>query len=168
MLNSEVDIPVVLKDVCAATSPNLRPLNELALNATRGPPGKFYKGEAAFELVGALRAGGSCARVALEEEDNKFKVHYERFQNRLNDGELVRRHPVQCTLCSKIFPFQFVSMVGENLIVFCSSKNAALGAKLGMPHSLLGPAGNVLVTEVVIEDDVAYIDAVMKADTGRW
>lgn len=67
-----------------------------------------------------------------------------------------------------IFVLQFAVMVGDHLLAFCASENSALGPKLGMSPNLLGLAGDVLVAEVVIENEAAYCDAVMKADTERW
>lgn len=59
-------------------------------------------------------------------------------------------------------------MIGGNLLAFISPENNLLAHKLGFPATLLGLVENIVVSEVVIENDAAYCDAVMKADTARW
>ena len=59
-------------------------------------------------------------------------------------------------------------MVGLHVLAFCSSKNIELSTKLGISPNLTGLGDNILVTEVVIEDDAAYCDAVVNAEDERW
>ena len=59
-------------------------------------------------------------------------------------------------------------MIGGNLLAFIACENSILAHKLGIPATLLGLVGNIVASEVVIENDAAYCDAVMKADTARW
>ena len=66
------------------------------------------------------------------------------------------------------FSCPFVAMVGTHVLAFCSSENVTLSTKLGMSPNLVGLGDNVLVSEVVIEDDAAYCDAVVNADDDRW
>ena len=54
-------------------------------------------------------------------------------------------------------------------MAFCDSGNTILGPKLGIPQDLglSGFDSSVLVAEVEIENEAAYLDAVMNADTTR-
>lgn len=88
-MDSTLCIPIVLKDVSPAVSENLKPLNNVLIGASRGPPGKFFKDELALELISALRIGGSCARVDFEESGGELQAHFQRFRTRLRAGELV-------------------------------------------------------------------------------
>lgn len=64
--------------------------------------------------------------------------------------------------------FKFVAMVGTSVLAFCSSEDVGLSTGLGMSPNLVGLGDNVLVTEVIIEDDAAYCDAVVNAEDERW
>ena len=59
-------------------------------------------------------------------------------------------------------------MVGPHVLAFCSSENVVLSSKLGMSPNLVGLGDSILVSEVIIEDDAAYFDAVGNADDERW
>ncbi|CAL1704635.1 unnamed protein product [Somion occarium] len=150
-LDSATDVPVVLKDVQPPLDPRLKPLDEVIAGATEGPSGKFYKGENAPTLIATLRVEGSCARVALDDNVSEVqKKDFERFRTRLQSGEL------------------FVITVGSSVLALCSSENHDLCTKLGMSPKLVGLGDNVLVTEVVIENDGAFCDAVLHAEDERW
>lgn len=59
-------------------------------------------------------------------------------------------------------------MVGPHLLAFSSSENVELSSKLGMSPNLIGLGDNVLVTEVVIRDDLMYLDATMSDEDEKW
>ena len=63
---------------------------------------------------------------------------------------------------------QFVAVLGSYILAFCASTNSELVAKLGMSPNLAGVGENVLVSEVLIGDDSAYIDAIMLAEDEPW
>jgi hypothetical protein len=52
--------------------------------------------------------------------------------------------------------------------VFWSSGNASVGQILGAPEMLVGLAGNVVVSRVVIENYSAYADIACQAEHVRW
>ena len=59
-------------------------------------------------------------------------------------------------------------MIGSHVLAFCASENNVLATKLAVSPNLVGLGDNILVSEVVIADDSAYIDAVMNAEDDRW
>ena len=59
-------------------------------------------------------------------------------------------------------------MVGSHVLAFYSAENNELAAKLGASPNLIGLGDNVLVSEVIISDDSAYIDAAMSVEDARW
>ncbi|KAL4253147.1 hypothetical protein ABKN59_004145 [Abortiporus biennis] len=149
-LDAGISVPVTLKDIYPSDDPSMKPLSELTTSGI-GPSGKFYKGEFALELMKTLRTGGSCARiVASDKATEAQKNNFQRFQQRLHEGDL------------------FVAMIGSNTLAFCSSANQALGNKLKISSALIGQEENVLVSEVAVEDDNAYFEAIMHADESRW
>ncbi|KII88415.1 hypothetical protein PLICRDRAFT_124713 [Plicaturopsis crispa FD-325 SS-3] len=150
-LTSSVAVPVSLKDIQpATTSPDLLPLDTIVARSPKGPPGKIYTEQCALAMIGALRTGGSSARVVLNTDDEKLKAHFERFSARLQAGDM------------------FVAVAGGNVLAFSASENRAIGQRLGIPPVLLGLAGTVLVSCVAIEDVSAYAEAAMQADDIRW
>lgn len=171
ILDSVNDLPVVLRDVYPAKVPSLKSLNTIIDNASRGPAGKFYRGEHATALVNAFKAEGSCARIVLDEKANdKQKQHFERLILRLKEGDVVSSQSSGILKLQHLTHvlLQFIVVVGGHVLAFCSSENSALAAKLGMSPNLIGLGGNILASEVTIEDDGAYVDAVINADDERW
>jgi hypothetical protein len=63
---------------------------------------------------------------------------------------------------------QFIAMIGSYTFAFCSSENSDIAAKLAVSPNLVGLGDNVLVSEVVISDDSAYIEAVGNVEDDRW
>lgn len=59
-------------------------------------------------------------------------------------------------------------MIGPTFLAFCSSENNDIAAMLGASPNLTGLGDNVLVSEVVIADDAAYLDAILNAEDVRW
>jgi hypothetical protein len=88
-LDSSVAVSVVLKDIYQVTgSPSL---DAVVTANPKGPPGKFYRQEVASALLDTLRSGGSSAWIEVGEAvDENTRQHFERFRNRLEEGELVR------------------------------------------------------------------------------
>ncbi|GJE86999.1 chromo domain-containing protein [Phanerochaete sordida] len=153
-IDASVRIPVLLQDINPPAEPTRKTLQEIAavaLTTPQGAPGKFYKGEPVANMLKALTCGGSSARVALQESaDASAKENFERFHGRLKDGAM------------------FVAILGSYILAFCASANSELVAKLGMSPNLAGVGENVLVSEVLIGDDSAYIDAIMLAEDEPW
>lgn len=87
-LDSSVTISIVLKDIFQVTgSPSLE---DIVVANPKGPPGKFYRQEIASTLLDAIQPGGSSARVEVGEgADGSQSQHFERFRDRLEEGELV-------------------------------------------------------------------------------
>jgi hypothetical protein len=63
---------------------------------------------------------------------------------------------------------QFVAVVGGEVLAFCSSSKAVIGQRLNIPPTLFSLAGDLLVTQVVVEKHSAYADAAVHADSIRW
>lgn len=84
-IDSSITIPIQLKDIYqqGAEYPSLQ---EVVTQHPRGPPGKYYNEEVTAKLVQALTAGGSSARV--EVEDN-HQEQFTMFRGRLEEGQLV-------------------------------------------------------------------------------
>jgi hypothetical protein len=84
---------VTLKDIASAqTTQNL--LLENIVSGARGPPGKLYKSHAAAALLETLEAGGSCARLALDETATvEQRRVFDAFRSKLEEGGLVRPLP---------------------------------------------------------------------------
>ena len=59
-------------------------------------------------------------------------------------------------------------MTGLHILAFCSSENNEFATELGISPNLVGLGDNVLVSEVVIADETAYIDAAMNAEDDHW
>ncbi|EKM55218.1 uncharacterized protein PHACADRAFT_143274 [Phanerochaete carnosa HHB-10118-sp] len=154
LINASVRIPVILKDIHPSTNSTRKRLDEVTAEVqsmSQGAPGKFYKGQAVADVIKALICGGSNARVVLQEGvDANVKESFDRFNSRLKDGSL------------------FVAVFGSQVLAFCSSESSELVAKLGASPNLVGLGENVLVSEVLIGDDSAYIDAIMNAKDEPW
>ncbi|KAI0670388.1 hypothetical protein C8Q78DRAFT_1035963 [Trametes maxima] len=145
-LDAAVSVPIILKDTHAQQT-FLEKLDATA----RNPTGKFYKDQAAFDLVDSFRSQGSYARVVPNDDASEdHKKHFERFLSRLVAGEL------------------FVQMNHFEPLVIFASENSGLGQKLGLPGPLLGLASSVVVAHVSIEDHCAYAEAAVHADNARW
>ncbi|KAI0093731.1 hypothetical protein BDY19DRAFT_989278 [Irpex rosettiformis] len=151
VLGPTVDLPVVLKDIHPSKAPSLKSL-DLILNSTdRGVPGRFYKGGNATAIVDSFGVEGSSARVVLKNDVTEVQMqNFERFKNLLKEGVI------------------FVVMVSAHLLAFSSSENVEISSKLGISPNLVGLGDNILVTEVVIQNDLMYVDATMNAEDERW
>jgi hypothetical protein len=92
-LDNSTTVPVTLKDIASAqTTQNL--LLENIVSGARGPPGKLYKSHAAAALLETLEAGGSCARLALDETATvEQRRVFDAFRSKLEEGGLVRPLP---------------------------------------------------------------------------
>lgn len=83
-LDSSISVPILLVDTVSSSV-----FPKFALSQ-RGPPGKFYRGSYAVDLLGTLRTKGSFARVKLSPDATKvYGVNFGLFVKRLSD-ELVR------------------------------------------------------------------------------
>ncbi len=80
-------IPVVLKDVLAATYDITSRLNDLLAGTPGGPPGKLY----VPDVLQLVKTGGSCARIALIDESTaEHKNCFDQLRLELEGGKLVR------------------------------------------------------------------------------
>lgn len=76
----------------------------------RGPPGKFYRGSHATDLLGTLRTKGSFARIQLfPEAIDAHDQNFRHFTKRLSNDELVGMFS-----CRSIGALNFVSLVRCN------------------------------------------------------
>jgi hypothetical protein len=83
-LDSSVSMPIVLVDAASSST-----LPKSALSR-RGPPGKFYCGSYAAELLGTLRTKGSFSRATLSPEATEVdRLNFRYFMKRLVGEELV-------------------------------------------------------------------------------
>ena len=55
-----------------------------------------------------------------------------------------------------------------DVLAFCSSDNVLISQRLNISPSLLGQPGEVLVSQVIIENHSAYADAAVNADGREW
>jgi hypothetical protein len=55
-----------------------------------------------------------------------------------------------------------------NVLAFCSSDNGLISQRLNISPSLLGQPGEVLVSQVIIENHSAYAEAAISADGREW
>lgn len=63
---------------------------------------------------------------------------------------------------------QFVAIAGMDVLAFCSSDNIFISQRLNISPSILGHAGEVLVSQIIIENHSAYADAAVNADGREW
>ncbi|KAI0726642.1 hypothetical protein C8Q72DRAFT_791109 [Fomitopsis betulina] len=146
-LDYATSIPVRLKDVYPPASQ----LESLTSQPNNNPPGKFYKSEHALPVLQAFRTEGSTARLILDPgADELHRAHFARFCSRLHAGEL------------------FIEMIGVKLLATYSSENRQVGERLGAPANLVGLSETVLVAQVAIENQLAYVDAIAYADNSQW
>ncbi|KAF8163375.1 hypothetical protein B0H34DRAFT_695258 [Crassisporium funariophilum] len=146
-LDSAVSIPILLLALPNAPSDLLS-----IKTGSKGPPGKFYRSETALSLLGSMRAGGTSAVVVIGEDATADeRSHFMRFSKRLHqDGDL------------------FVSVAGVHILAFCSTSITLLSQRLNAPTSLLNEPGQILVSQVEIENYSGYADAAADADNSRW
>jgi hypothetical protein len=89
-LDSSVSVPVILRDVNPSSSFESPPLESIISNASKSPPGKFYKPESGAVLLNTLKTGGPSARLMLTETADSIAIqHFDRFQRRLQAGDIV-------------------------------------------------------------------------------
>jgi hypothetical protein len=55
-----------------------------------------------------------------------------------------------------------------DVLAFCSSDNALISQRLNISSSLLGKSGEVLVSQIIIENHSAYAEAAVNADGREW
>lgn len=85
-IDSSITIPIQLKDIYQQGT-EYPSLQEVVTQHPRGPPGKFYNEEITATLVQALVAGGTSARVEVEDRHQEL---FTGFRGRLEEGQLVR------------------------------------------------------------------------------
>lgn len=59
-------------------------------------------------------------------------------------------------------------MIGVKLLAMYSSENHEVGERLGAPANLVGLGETILVSQVAIENQSAYVDAIAYADNSQW
>ena len=89
ILDGRTHVPVLFTDASGGQL-----LREYTPSASLSNPGKFYSGDAALSLLNALRSSGIAGRVVVRSDASvDLKTHFQRFSQRLQDGELVRPKP---------------------------------------------------------------------------
>ena len=63
---------------------------------------------------------------------------------------------------------QFVVVIGHATLAFCSSGHNDITTKLGASPNLIGLGDNILVSEVDIMNDSAYLEAILDAREVSW
>ncbi|KAJ7449925.1 hypothetical protein FB451DRAFT_744301 [Mycena latifolia] len=140
-LDVTVAVPLDLTDVSQS-------LDAIICKESSGPPGKFFLDVNARRLLDTVRAGGPSARVTVSDAATEGeKSHFTKFRSRLDQGEL------------------FTAMVGTIFLAFCSSETPLM-QRLNLPANLVSFPNSIFVTQLVIEDDTAYVEVAETAD--RW
>ncbi|KAG2157212.1 hypothetical protein DEU56DRAFT_763478 [Suillus clintonianus] len=142
ILNANVPVPLVLKD-----SNNMKGVSFTDIYADKsldGRAGTFYLLEDAVKIVSTFSGLGSARVVPASSADDGHRTQFDVFQQRLHSGQM------------------FVTKAGKELLVFFSSQNAEISAKLNPPQVLIGLANTVLLMRVQITDSTGYANAVMQ------
>jgi hypothetical protein len=142
ILNANVPVPLVLKD-----SNNMKGVSFTDIYADKsldGRAGTFYLLEDAVRIVSTFSGLGSARVVPDSSADDSHKTQFDVFQQRLHSGQT------------------FVTKAGKELLVFFSSQNMEISAKLSPPQVLIGLANTVLLMRVQITDSTGYANAVMQ------
>lgn len=169
VLTSSLHLPIVLKDIQPSLSPDMKPLNEIAVNLNTDAPGQFYATESADVLVTALRTGGSCGRVMQDPAADERQQHdFERFSARLKEGELVCSLVLWSMLSKCSSRQQYLATINAHTLAFCSSENVSISAKMGFSPNLVGLGNSVLVSEVEIRDTNVYANLVVDGKGSGW
>jgi hypothetical protein len=92
-LDNSVDVSVILQDMKSGSGSGpvtTLDLKEIFSKTPSSAPGKFYNSEAGSILLGTLKTGGPCARVALMPgEDEEHEQNWEKFRDRLENKHTV-------------------------------------------------------------------------------
>ncbi|KAG1803760.1 uncharacterized protein HD556DRAFT_1330159 [Suillus plorans] len=142
ILNANTPIPLVLKD-----SNNMKGVSFTDIYADKsldGRAGTFYLSEDAVRIVSTFSGLGSARVVPDSSADDDHKTQFDVFQQRLHSGQT------------------FVTKAGKELLVFFSSQNMEISARLSPPQVLIGLADTVLLMRVQITDSTGYANAVMQ------
>ncbi|KAG1891116.1 hypothetical protein F4604DRAFT_1704350 [Suillus subluteus] len=142
ILNTNAPVPLVLKD-----SNNMKGVSFTDIYADKsldGRAGTFYLLEDAVRIVSTFSGLGSARVVPDSSADDSHKTQFDVFQQRLHSGQT------------------FVTKAGKELLVFFSSQNMEISAKLSPPQVLIGLANTVLLMRVQITDSTGYANAVMQ------
>ncbi|KAG2078217.1 hypothetical protein BDR04DRAFT_1087967 [Suillus decipiens] len=142
ILNANAPVPLVLKD-----SNNMKGVSFTDIYADKsldGRAGTFYSLEDAVRIVSTFSGHGSARVVPDSSADDSHKTQFDIFQQRLHSGQT------------------FVTKAGKELLVFFSSQNLEISAKLSPPQVLIGLANTVLLMRVQITDSSGYANAVMQ------
>jgi hypothetical protein len=142
ILNADAPVPLVLKD-----SNNMKGVSFTDIYADKsldGRAGTFYLLEDAVRIASTFSGLGSARVVPDSSADDSHKTQFDVFQQRLHSGQT------------------FVTKAGKELLVFFSSQNMEISAKLSPPQVLIGLANTVLLMRVQIIDSTGYANAVMQ------
>ncbi|KAG2349777.1 hypothetical protein BDR05DRAFT_955642 [Suillus weaverae] len=142
ILNANTPVPLVLKD-----SNNMKGVSFTDIYADKsldGRAGTFYLLEDAVRIVSTFSGLGSARVVPDSSAEDSHKMQFDVFQQRLHSGQT------------------FVTKAGKELLVFFSSQNLEISAKLSPPQVLIGLANTVLLMRVQITDSTGYANAVMQ------
>ncbi|KIK49207.1 hypothetical protein CY34DRAFT_797147 [Suillus luteus UH-Slu-Lm8-n1] len=142
ILNVDAPVPLVLKDFN-----NMKGVSFTDIYADKsldGRAGTFYLLEDAVRIVSTFSSLGSARVVPDSSANDSHKTQFDVFQQRLHSGQT------------------FVTKAGKELLVFFSSQNTEISAKLSPPQVLIGLANTVLLMRVQIIDSTGYANAVMQ------
>ncbi|KAG9318664.1 hypothetical protein JVU11DRAFT_757 [Chiua virens] len=142
ILGDGVELPMVLKD-CSEIKTRISDI--LIGNSSGSKVALFYSTEDAGAMVNTFKSDGT-AQVVLDPaaeaiQQECFSTFLQRFQasNAL------------------------IAPVGKEVCVMYSSENASIAERLGAPNHLRGLSRTLLISHASIENQLAYVAAIMKA-----
>ncbi|KAF8136559.1 hypothetical protein EV363DRAFT_1544509 [Boletus edulis] len=142
ILGDGVELPLVLKD----SSEIKARISDILIGKSCGSKvAVFYSAVDALAMVSTLKGDGT-ARVVLD--PSAEMMQHECFST------FLQRFESSHTL---------VAPVGTEVCVLYSSENAAIAEKLGAPAHLRGLSSTLLISHASIENQLAYVAAIMKA-----
>ncbi|KAH0830749.1 hypothetical protein J3R83DRAFT_2228 [Lanmaoa asiatica] len=142
ILGDSVELPLVLKD-CNEIRTRISDI--LIGNSSGSKVALFYSAGDALAMVSTFKSDGT-ARVVLD--PSAETMQQERFST------FLQRFESSQTL---------IAPVGKEVCVLYSSENANVAEKLGAPTHLRGLSSTLLISHASIENQLAYVGAIMKA-----
>ncbi|KIL69825.1 hypothetical protein M378DRAFT_68823, partial [Amanita muscaria Koide BX008] len=131
----------------SASTPSL---DSPAASRTITRPGAFYKGNYAFDICKTIHTVGSSGFVTMAfDAKDEDKKHFQRFCDRLCDGEL------------------FIVPAGIEVLAFWSVENVALTQGLNI-DPIPDVQGKVLFSKIIVDNYSEYSEIVTYADPVPW
>lgn len=156
---------VVLKDVHPARFDGSLRLTDVLSGQLGGPPGKLFP----IGVLDHVKTGGSSARLAPDESTTDSQRHsLQKLLDELQNDKLVCPYFTYASQqLSPQFVTQFIAAIGSHTLALCSSRSRQVGEKLGVFETLLGLADTVVISQVSIENHIAYAEFAFKAEDLR-